>query len=304
MKPLATFTHEFEGEPLVTLTYKGRPAWVARHIGARLGYSHRGKRLPNKVLGEWADEFIEGQDYAFLTGAELEAFKQLAAGTAAEIPARTRRGLLVLFESGLHMVLVKCQKPIGKRLRRFLVDQVLPQLVRTGGYTPDHTVTEAGVVLVAVSPLRPSLAEQREARLSRQAVTRERWVDLSDRKLKVRALHRAIDRTPALPDDVVAALEVTAAEIALGVDLAPLKPETERWVSPTEIAKKWGVSPQKVGRVITSLGLRDDQRFSKRVLNKARHADRIVISFLYNDEAVARIEAVLRGDRQPPQDAA
>ena len=38
---------------------------------------------------------------------------------------------------GLHLVLAKTNLPIGKRLRRFLVDEVLPQLVRTGRYAPE-----------------------------------------------------------------------------------------------------------------------------------------------------------------------
>lgn len=308
MQPLATFTHDFEGEPLVTLTTQGRPAWSARHIGARLGYSHAGKRLPNKILGEWADEFIEGRDYAFLTGDELEAFKGLAAGGPAEIPANTRRGLLVLFESGLHLVLVKTQRPVGKRLRRFLVDEVLPQLVRTGAYQPTPPDAEAAVLVITVSvPERPTLPQRREARLALQAETRERWVDLCDRRLKVQALHRTLDRlqgTALLPSDVAATLEVTAAEIALDADLSALKPEVERWVSPSEIAMRQGVSAQRVGRVITMLGLRGNPAFSKRVMNKARGHDRMVFTWVYNAAGEALIDEALAALGFPPKDAA
>lgn len=311
MLPLTTFTHEFEGEPLVTLTYDGRPAWVARHIGARLGYSHGGKRLPNKILGEWADEFIEGQDYAFLTGEELEAFKGLAAGGPGEVPANTRRGLLILFETGLHLALVKTQRPIGKRLRRFLVDQVLPQLVRTGAYQPTPSVPETAIVLVTLPPPRPTLSERRELRLARQADTRERWVDLLDRRLKVQTLHRTVDRlqgTPLLPNDVAATLEVTAAEIALDADLAVLMPETRRWVSPGQIARRWAVSKERVGRVITMLGLRGNEAFSRRVMRRYGKTEsgepRRVFSWVYNAAAEALIEETLDSLGYAPQDAA
>ena len=310
MNALATFTHDFEGSPLVTLTYEGKPAWVARHIGVRLGYSHGGKQIPNKILGEWKDDFVEGRDFAVLSGDELAAFKKLSGASRVVSPNANSR-LVILFESGLWMVLVKTGQPIGLRLRRFLVEQVLPQIGRTGGYDPRREVLAGVVVEFEVQVGQPEgVAGRREARLARQAATREKWVDVCDRRLKVGALHRAIDRAPALPEDVVAVLEVTAAEIALGVELSALKPETGRWVSPTEIAKRWGVSPQKVGRVITGLGLRDDERFSKRVLNKAKNTEKVVITFLYNALAEALIDEALRAACEapstdaPPQDAA
>jgi len=298
MHPLAAHTHEFEGKPLVTLTYDGKPAWVGRHIGARLGYSHRGKRLPNKILGDWKDEFIEGTDYAFLTGDELAALKK----TTDTVSPNANSSLLILFQSGLWMVLVKTRRAVGKRLRRFLVDQVLPQIARTGEFSHEREVVGGVVVSLELARNEEPLASRRETRLARQAATRERWVDVCDRKLKVGALHRVIDRAPILSEDVVAALEVSAAEIALGADLGALKPETVHWVTPSQIAKRWGLSPQKVGRVISSLGLRGDERFSKRVLTKARHVDRVVVSFLYNAQGEALIDGALRGD--DPKDAA
>lgn len=303
MNELIRLRNVFEDKPLTTLTVHGRPAWIAREVGAAIGYAQRGKRFATKISGDWSNEFMEGQDYQVLSGSELRLFNKLWAEGTGTGPFRSNRGLLILFESGLHLALVKTHKPEGVRLRRFLADQVLPQLVRTGEYSPDREVI--GGVVVSLDLARPveGLASRREARLAQQAVTRERWVDLCDRKLKVGALHRVIDRAPVLSEEVVAALEVSAAEIALGADLGALKPETERWVTPSEIAKRWGVSPQKVGRIISSLRMRGDDRFSKRVLTKAKHVDRVVVSFLYNSEGEALIDGAL-GDQGDPKDAA
>ena len=55
--------------------------------------------------------------------------------------------------------------------------------------------------------------------------------------------------------------------------------------------------------MISSLGLRGDERFSKRILNKAKNVDRVVVSFLYNADGEALIEDVLRGEGTP-KDAA
>jgi prophage antirepressor-like protein len=307
MSTLSTLTLPFEGEPLTTLTWDGQPAWVCRQIGARLDYAKSGKRLVSRIRREWADEFIEGKDYVILSGPELAHLKAFAGRGTPGVPSRAG-SLMLLLESGLHLVLTRTDKPIGKRLRRFLADEVLPQLARTGAYSPDAPPKDTPDLVVVSLPVREvPLSRQREARLARQAETRERWVDLCDRRLKVATLHRAIDRCKdegELPDDVAAALEVTAAEIALGADLSGLKPATERWVSPTEIGKRWGVSANKVGRVITKAGIRGDERFSKRVMNKARGHNRVVFSFVYNAAGEAIIDDLLASEGQQPLDAA
>jgi prophage antirepressor-like protein len=40
--------------------------------------------------------------------------------------------MLVCFEPGVYMARTKTNKPAGKRLRRWLVSEVLPQLRETG----------------------------------------------------------------------------------------------------------------------------------------------------------------------------
>ena len=295
---IQTFTHTFAGEPLVTVNYQGRPAWIARHIGERIGYSHGGKRFVNLILGEWKNEFVEGRDYAVLSGDELAAFKELPG--AESIAARTNNSLLVLFESGLHLALIKTRKKLGQDLREFLALKVMPQLVRTGAYQPGVAVGAALVLVSLPDEPAPSLAERREARLAQQADTRERWVDFCDRRLQVQTLHRTIDRLEGarlLSPEEVASLQVTAAEIALDADLTVLRPERERWVSPGQIARRWGVSKDKVGRIVTLLGLRGHPAFSKRVVRRYGTTEtgepRRVLSWAYNGAAEALIEEVL-----------
>jgi prophage antirepressor-like protein len=304
---IATFTHTFHGAPLMTVTWQGRPAWIARHIGARLGYAQDGKRFPNTILGEWKDEFIEGKDYALLSGADLAAFKALPG--AEDLSPHTHSRLLLLFESGLHLALIKTRKTLGRDLRRFLAREVLPQLVRTGAYRPDrqpdgepaHAHPPGALVLLSVARRpAPSLAERRESRLEHQADVRDRWVDLCDRRLQVQTLHRTIDRlegTPGVSADEAATLQITAAEIALDADLSALKPAQERWVSPGQIARRWGVHPDKVRRIITLVALRGDPLFSRRVARRVRRGpngvERLVFSWAYNAAAEAVIEEML-----------
>ncbi len=267
---------EFEGRPFTTLTYKDRLAWVAREVGAAIGYARRGKRLATMIRGEWADEFIPDHDYVVLTGEELSAFKA-AAGSG--VVADRTAGLLLLLEPGVHLVLAKTNKEIGRRLRRFLVDRVLPQIVRTGRYDPDAAPEPAIDVRIA-----------RELRLARK-------LDLDERKFRAASLRQTgqtLRNLGRLDEDVYAACEVAATELAFGAELPVLKLETEPWESPTSLAKRWGITVQRVGRLITAAGVRGDEQFSKRVLNKARGHDRTVTTFVYNEAGVARIEQALR----------
>ena len=218
----STIIHDFEGEPLLTFHWQGRPCWVARHIAMRIGYKNGGKRLPNKILTDWAGEFIEGHDYTLLVGDELAAFNR-------DLPPDSdgpvgRGSLCLLFEPGVFLVLAKTELPAGKRLRRFLVDEVLPQVARRGTYAPKPgpaSQEEIDSILLLFPefkprPIRtPSLNARREARLELQARVRSAWVDYCARRLKVSAVHRLIDGIgEQLDPSVRAALEILAAELA------------------------------------------------------------------------------------------
>ncbi len=296
MNPLIRLDSDFEGKPLTTLTCKGRPSWVARQVGAALGYANAGKRLANKIAGDWADEFIEGHDYLVLRGEDLAAFKELAKDSPVAVSSRVNRGLLILFETGLHLVLAKTSKPVGKRLRRFLVDEVMPQLLRDGRYDPGRRVEGDGFVQVEVTSTTTLVADPRMERERRLA----RKLELDDRRFRTRSLQETLDTLSGLgqiDDDVRAAYEVSACEIALGQTLPELRPTVEDgWLSPTEIGRRLGVSKQKIGRVITRLELRGNKPgLARAVLNKAQGSNRTVVTYLYSPAAVVRIQATLAG---------
>lgn len=238
MDTFLTLTRPFEGQPFTTLTWHNRPAWVARHVGRVLGYSGEGKRLTNKILGEWNAEFLDGRDYAFLEGDDLAAFRTMSADGPEAVSPHARNGLLVLFESGLNLVLLKTRSPIGVRLRRFLADEVLPQLARRGAYTPtldpedalgdvdprdERTWSVPPGPTVIVTATRMSLDERREDRLALQARTRAAYVDLCDRRFRVSALHHIVATLrDVLDDGAVIALEVEAGELATGLSIGSM----------------------------------------------------------------------------------
>ncbi len=176
---LFALTLDFEGAPLTTLTVNGRPAWIAREIGVRLGYAHRGDRFVSKLSGDWSSEFVEGLDIARVTGSELVALK--AALGAVAVPTATSK-LVVLFETGVYLAVTKTDKPVGIRLRRFIVDEVLPRLARG---EPVGAPSPTAAPAVPAPRLRPilELAELREIRMWRR-------VDLDDRRFRAASLTR------------------------------------------------------------------------------------------------------------------
>lgn len=148
MKRLQDFT--FEGHALTVVNYNGRPAWVAREVGAALGYARDGIGLSDKLNSDWADEIQEGGDYVKLVGPELAAFKDAMrlvgdSPTSENTPSTGRwPSALLLFESGLHGILLLSRQPLAKAMRRWLREEVLPQLVRDGHYSPGRHVDGQG----------------------------------------------------------------------------------------------------------------------------------------------------------------
>src|SRR5690606_32845822 len=113
MNALVRCRDTFDGRALTTIDLDGRHAWVAREVGEAIGYAQRGKRFASMITGDWSGELLQGHDYAVLTGRELSAFKEGVFKGTGSVPLGGNRGLVVLFESGLHLSLVKTHKPAG-----------------------------------------------------------------------------------------------------------------------------------------------------------------------------------------------
>lgn len=288
MNDLVRLQDTFRHKPLTTLNIHGRDGWIARQVGEAIGYAQRGKRFATKITGDWANEFIQGRDYDLITGKELEAFKALFFKGTGSVPLTSPRGMLVLYESGLNLALVKTRKPLGVELRRFLADEVMPQLARTGSYTPEVTASE---------PVE-ELEGQRERRLQVQADTARRRVELMERQAKADAIRdtvRQLHELGQIDAATVAAYEVRAAELITGADLTPLRPAGPgNWLTPKQIGWKLGTTAYTIGRVITELGLREDvPGLARSYPYWLPHRDEPVRCFAYSPEAVRRIEAVL-----------
>lgn len=140
---------EFDGHSLTTVTHKNRLCWIAAEVGDALGYADRTEvqRLINR---EWADEFEEGDDFLVLRGQDLKDFKRLTEVSGENTLTlgwlKFTPNLMLLTEEGVYAVCLKTNKPAGKRLRKFIKGEVVPQIVRDGVYLPSRQVADGKLV--------------------------------------------------------------------------------------------------------------------------------------------------------------
>lgn len=104
------------------------PAFLASEVGAALGYPGKSFQLR---LADWSEHLRPGKDVLKVEGEELAALK--AAGAV----GKNARSVLLLTESGLHLVLMLSSKPTAIRFQHWLADEVLPAIRRTGRYEPN-----------------------------------------------------------------------------------------------------------------------------------------------------------------------
>jgi prophage antirepressor-like protein len=266
-------TYEFEGKALTQLEVDGRPAWIVREVEVALGYTKPG-RLVETLRTRWADELIDGEDYTVLEGRALKHLKEVIPGLGNKFAP----SLMVLFVSGLHLVLLKTGMPSGRRLRRFLVTEVLPKLVR------DESIGT------------PQLAIEREERLAeRQVAQLAKWA-FEERVAKADAIQCAVEARRAageIDSLELAAWMVYLAEFVGGGDLPRLRgPIPPEWSTPTQIGLRLNVTAHRVGRMITKLGLRTtvDGLARPRVFERN---GKPLVAWLYSADAEALIAAEL-----------
>lgn len=131
---------------------------------------------------------------------------------------------------------------------------------------------------------------ERERRLTR-------LLALEERKLAAASIVDLLDRYPDIDPQVARVVHVKAAELTSGQSLGLLLPASSQadWMSPAEIAERYSVAnANRVGRIISKLGLRGDAEHCMAVLNKANASDRTVTSYRYSPTAVERIVETLR----------
>jgi len=280
---------EFQGVQIRTMTHDdGSPLWLARDVGRALQYSGEGKALLNLIRREWADEFEQGEEF-------------IRSDVSGENDSTTPRGwshhpqgeasasaFIWLTESGLNLVCAKTTKPIGKAFRRFIARVLQPLRAFQGA-----------------APAQAPLDAKTQAMLEREARLRKK-LELQVARTKARALRTLAKdcRARALDDAAIAVLEVKAAQYESGEDLSAYLPvQRETWVTATDIASDLGTTSTRIGLLVTVLGIRDDDRYTRKVDDKSPHSNKTVTATQYNaagrDLIVEAFRAWQRGEPVP-----
>jgi hypothetical protein len=116
--------------------------WV-HYTGGNPGHQNRrGQPLVQMITsGRRADRWREGIDYEMLKGQDLQDFWAVLSQRERTYPQVS--SLMILYTSGIHLVLLNTSKPIGTELHRWLVDEVFPSLKETGSYHLNPSDREA-----------------------------------------------------------------------------------------------------------------------------------------------------------------
>lgn len=257
---MSKLTTTFDNVEMVTVEFRGRRVWLARQVGRALGYSDDGKRIARNITADWSDEVRLGEHYEVLSGSDLADFKALVGAKTA--PSKSNRAITVLYEPGLHLVLLLTKKATGKRLRKHLAEHVLPQLARDDSYSPDRKVDGDAIVDRDVKPANDTKSEA--AQLAD--------ISLRDRMFQDRVLREAIEASSDYLDGrAVAGLQALRVEIATGRDVKALKPGIDDdELNPTQLGEVLGVSANRIGRTAGELGIRCNKEGICRVVQNAR----------------------------------
>ena len=273
----------FEGRALITLERAGAPAWFASEVAAILGLAGASE-LARQLALDWADEACEGRHWVRVDALELAELRSELEEAAVVLPPSLEQacGSVLLRPAGVALAARRSLGRAGERAARLWTHLEGRVLAELRAAAPGQAALEAEAADIA------------RARL-----------DFERRRWEYQALEQlcdALERDARVDPEVVWAYRVVAVEIALGGDLWQLKPGLEHgWQSPTQIARRHlGVTAQRVGRIISLLGLRDSKVHSKAVVNKAVGRERLVLSYLYSPAAVQLIERELasRGYRR------
>lgn len=278
------FVGSFEGRSLITYrhaseTSESQPCWQAGEVAAILGLGGASE-LVRRLAIDWSADAREGEHWIRIGELELDElrFELAERGVILSSSLAEARSALLLLEPGLALAVARCSDPAnqgaGRRLLAHVRERVIPDVAALG--------RPSG------SPLEREVAAIVRERLE---LERRRWAFCV-----LDGLCDALEQHAEVDAEVLWAYRVVAAEIAVRGELWQLKPTIEHgWLSPKQIARRHlGVSGQRVGQVITLLGLRDSKFHSKAVLNKVAGRDRAVVSHLYSPAAVGLIERELK----------
>jgi len=115
MEMIQTFHHQMFGEIRTMTNEKGEVFFVGKDVAQALGYNN-----PLKAIRDHVDEDDKGVNVSFTPGGKQKT--------------------TIINESGLYSLILSSKLPQAKAFKRWVTNEVLPQIARTGGYIPTRNM--------------------------------------------------------------------------------------------------------------------------------------------------------------------
>jgi hypothetical protein len=157
-------------------------------------------------------------------------------------------------------LVLSSRKKEAKTFKRWVTHDILPEIRKTGGYNPEQSE-------VYKTKRLEIMAMNAKARIMKE----------QNKRLEI-----------MLKNNELEGLSVTAIQAILNEH-----PQTEKTYSAKEAAEMFGVSANKIGRLANAHGLKCD-KYGITVLDKAKHCDKEVQSFRYNEKGIEKLKELLR----------
>ncbi len=262
----------FEGHQLAFYKLHDKVCVIGQELGGALGYARGGQLLTDAIRDEWGNEFTEGKDYEILEGEALRAFKA-AARLNGEIPFSRARGLLVLFESGVHLVSLKTEKELGVKLRRLLADEVLARMLRGEPILPRE-----------VTPPQAPVLDERVIEL--------RMLEAQNERGSLLARIAGMSQAAGAPLKAVQAYLNAAASVLVGRPLLEAAPTLEgQLYAAGQIGEPYGKSGKAIGQIARRLGIFEKEGYGEFKMSKSRNDNGTHPHWVYNGKAKDLIQA-------------
>lgn len=236
MNEIAIFQNPEFGE-VRTITEDGQTLFCGSDVAKALGYSNAPDALKRHCKG------IVKRDTPTNSGIQQMLF----------IP-----------EGDIYRLAAKSELPGADRFERWIFDEVLPSIRRTGSYSVKKPMTDYQQKMIE---------------------TRER----NSRIRSAQILERMAARYHGTTYEQV--LHAHATKALTGEYLLPL-PQTEKTYSATEVGELLGVSANRVGKLANQNGLKTEE-FGGWYHDKSAHSAKEVEAFRYNEKALEKFRQLL-----------
>ena len=136
------FKHEKFGN-IRTINKNGEPWFVGKDVAEVLGYTDTRKAIRMHV-----DDDDKGGDILSTPGG--------------------RQQITIINESGLYSLILSSKLPQAKEFKRWVTNEVLPQIRKTGGYIPLNDCEDSGEIMARALMIAHRTIEQKDALLEMQ----------------------------------------------------------------------------------------------------------------------------------------